>query len=43
MSKEKSTTQKITLKESDIESAEKVLGVEYTQTERLQMVNNLEG
>ena len=43
MSKEKSTIQKITFKESDIESAEKVLGVKYTKTERLQMVNNLEG
>ena len=43
MSTEKSTKQKINIKESDIESAEKVLGVEYTKNERLQMVNNLEG
>ena len=28
---------------SDIESAEKILGVKYSKSERAQMLNNLEG
>ena len=43
MSTKNSTRKRIAIKVSDIERAEKILGIKYSKTERMQMVNNLEG